>query len=200
MLFCSVALQISAKGPLINAVEVISCVVSPLSDPKESRFWTVIRDGCSVDPSLTLYPEDEEEEGVQGNVELEQGKEEIDGLDQEKTYDSGRKVEKQWVEAPVGMKESSTRREAEEDIQPLRLSFILRPVYNESVHFLHCSLRLCMSDFTIGKPMKDTVQNDCHGEKRIPPLVSRSPRHQVHFIAPNKCFLVKSDLATSYSL
>lgn len=176
MLFCSVALQISAKGPLINVVEVISCVVSPLSDPKASRFWTVIRDGCSVDPSLTLYPEDEEEE------EQEQGKEETDGLDEEKTYDSRQKVEKQWVEAPGGMEKSSTHQGAEEEIQPLRLSFILRPVYNESVHFLHCSLRLCISDFTVGKPVKDTVQNDCHGEKRIPPLVSRSPRHQVHFI------------------
>lgn len=171
----------------MNLVEVMSCVVSPLSDPKESRFWTVIRDGCSVDPTLTIYPKDEEEERVEGNGELEQGKEEIEGLDQEKTYDSGRKVEKQWVEA-------------EEEIQPLRLSFILRPVYNESVHFLHCSLRLCVSDFATGKPMKDTVSDDCHGEKRIPPLVSRSPRHQVHFIAPNTCFLVNSDLASDYSL
>lgn len=190
-------------------VEVNSCVVSPLSDPKKSRFWTVISDGCSSDLSLTLDAKDEEEEGAEGaegaegDSEVEEEKEETEGLEKRKKDDSvsiRRKVERRRGQAPARMEKSGTSQGAEEEIQPLRLSFILRPVYNESVQFLHCSLRLCVSDFTRGEPMKETVKNDCPGGIRIPPLVSRSPRHQVHFIAPNKCFLVKSELASGYNL
>lgn len=202
-LFWSVTLQISAKGSLIDVVEVNSCVVSPLSDPKKSSFWTVISDGCSSDPSLTLDAKDEEEVGAEGDGELKKEKEEMEGLEKRKTYDSvsiRRKVERRRGQAPARMEKSGTSLGAEEEIQPLRLSFILRPVYNESVQFLHCSLRLCVSDFTRGEPMKETVKTDCHGGIRIPPLVSRSPRQQVHFIAPNKCFLVKSELASGYNL
>ncbi|KAG7216145.1 hypothetical protein INR49_028993, partial [Caranx melampygus] len=67
---------------------------------------------------------------------------------------------------------------AEEETKPLRFSFILRPVLNDSMQFLHCSLRMCVSDSTRGEPMKETVKNKCQGGVRIPPLVSNSPKHQ----------------------
>uniref|UniRef100_A0A672G0X3 ZP-C domain-containing protein n=1 Tax=Salarias fasciatus TaxID=181472 RepID=A0A672G0X3_SALFA len=86
-----------------------SCVVSPLSDPKKSPYWTVIRDGCSSDPSLTLSEEEEEEE----------------------------------EEEPRQTSPSARGGAGAEQIPPLRFSFILRPVYQEPMQFLHCSLRLC---------------------------------------------------------
>ncbi|XP_044038427.1 transforming growth factor beta receptor type 3 isoform X2 [Siniperca chuatsi] len=179
-----VFVEISAKGPFADVLEVKSCVISPLSDPKKSRFWTVISDGCSSDPSLTLGAKAkvEEEEEAEGDGELEEEKEETEGLVKVRTYDRDghvslrHKVERRAGEAP---ERSSKSMGAEEEIQPLRFSFILRPVYNDSMQFLHCSLRLCVSDSTRGEPMKETVKSDCHGGLRIPPLVSRSPRHQI---------------------
>lgn len=182
----SVLLQISAEGPFIDVVEVKSCAVSSLSDPKKSRFWTLISDGCSSDPSLTLgaKTKDEEEEEAEGDDEPEEEKEETEGLEKGETYDRDGDVslrghvERRGREASARMEKSSRSMRAEE-IQPLRFSFILRPVYNDSIQFLHCSLRLCVSDSTGGEPMTETVKTDCQGGLRIPPLISRSPRHQV---------------------
>lgn len=162
-------------------------MVSPLSDPKKSRFWTVVSNGCSSDPSLTLgaKTKDEEQEEAEGDGEPEEEKEEIEGLEKGRTYDRDGdvslrdSVERRGREAPTRMEKISTSMRAEEEIQPLRFSFILQPVYNDSVQFLHCSLRLCVSDLTGGEPMRETVKTDCQGGLRIPPLVSRSPRHQV---------------------
>ncbi|KAK1877989.1 Transforming growth factor beta receptor type 3 [Dissostichus eleginoides] len=44
--------------------------------------------------------------------------------------------------------------------------------------FLHCSLLLCTSESRRGESTKETGNNDCEDEQRIPPLVSRSTRHQ----------------------
>ncbi|KAJ4932114.1 hypothetical protein JOQ06_010544 [Pogonophryne albipinna] len=44
--------------------------------------------------------------------------------------------------------------------------------------FLHCSLLLCTSESKRGESTKETGNNDCEDEQRIPPLVSRSTRHQ----------------------
>ncbi|XP_037646946.1 transforming growth factor beta receptor type 3 isoform X2 [Sebastes umbrosus] len=179
-----VYVEISAKGPFIDVVEVKSCVISPLSDPKKSRFWTVISDGCSSDPSLTLgaKTQDEEEEEDEGDDdELEEEKEEIDGPEKDRDGDVPlrHKVERRGsLRAPEIMEKNTTDVGAEVEIQPLRFSFILRPVYNDSMQFLHCSLRLCISDLKRGEPKKETVKNDCQGGLRIPPLVSRSTRHQ----------------------
>ncbi|XP_056262224.1 transforming growth factor beta receptor type 3 isoform X4 [Pseudoliparis swirei] len=163
--------EISAKGPFIDVVEVKSCVVSPLSDPKQSHFWTVVSEGCSSDPSLALRAKtkEEEEEGARGDdkVEEETGKkEEIDGLDRR-----GR-------EAPERPENRSANMGAEEGIRPLRFSFILRPVYNNSIQFLHCSLRVCVSDPKKREEPTEEVKTDCQDRLRIPPLVSRSSRHQ----------------------
>ncbi|XP_039979261.1 transforming growth factor beta receptor type 3 [Xiphias gladius] len=179
-----VYVEISAKGPLTDVVEVKSCVVSPLSDPKKSPFWTVISEGCSSDPSLTLSTKtaDEEEEEAEGNGELEEEKKDIEGMQKGGIYHRDgdvslrHKVERRR-EAPVRMEKSSTSMGAEE-IQRLRFSFILRPVHNDSMQFLHCSLHMCVSDSTRREPIKETAKNDCQGRLRIPPLVSKSPRHQ----------------------
>ncbi|XP_041813918.1 transforming growth factor beta receptor type 3 isoform X2 [Chelmon rostratus] len=168
-----VYVEISASGPSIEVVAVKSCVVSPLSDPKKPRFWTVIRDGCSSDPSLTLdAKKEEEEEDAKGDGDLEEEKEELEGLEKGRAYDRDGDASLRHTE------KSSTSMGAEEEIQPLRFSFILRPVYNDSMQFLHCSLLLCVSDSPRGEPAKERVKNDCRGRIRIPPLVSRSPRQQ----------------------
>nr|XP_046270791.1 transforming growth factor beta receptor type 3 [Scatophagus argus]XP_046270792.1 transforming growth factor beta receptor type 3 [Scatophagus argus] len=160
-----VYVEILAKGPFIDTVEVNSCVVSPLSDPKKSAFWMVIGDGCSSDPSLTLDAKEE------GDGDLEEEKEEMEALETDRARDRDGEVESEGREVLERMKKSSMSR-------ALRFSFILRPVYNDSMQFLHCSLQLCASDLTKGEPTKETVNNDCQGRTRIPPLVSGSPRHQ----------------------
>ncbi|XP_071774587.1 transforming growth factor beta receptor type 3 [Centroberyx gerrardi] len=202
-----VYVEVSAKGPISDVMEVMSCVVSPLSDPRKSPFWTVIKDGCSTDPSLTLSKmrEDGEEGEVDDGGELEKEKKEEkegkeEGRDNEDHDDTGRGVsfrskDRAWRQgtrgetirdrggtkrrkAQVKREERSTSTGAEEEIQSLRFSFILRPVYNESMQFLHCSLRLCVSDSTGEGSSNDTAENDCQGGLCIPPLVYKSPREQ----------------------
>ncbi|XP_040917538.1 transforming growth factor beta receptor type 3 isoform X2 [Toxotes jaculatrix] len=180
-----VYVEISAKGPLTDVIEVKSCVVSPLSDPKRSPFWTVISEGCSSDPSLTLSAKtkDEEEEEAEGDGELEEGKEETEGMEEggihlrDGDVSLQHKAERQR-EAPVRMEKSSTSTRAEEETQSLRFSFVLQPIHNNSMQFLHCSLLVCSRDSTRGEPVKETAKSDCQGRLRIPPLVSKSPRHQ----------------------
>ncbi|XP_059204625.1 transforming growth factor beta receptor type 3 [Centropristis striata] len=178
-----VYVEISAKGSSVDVLEVKSCVVSPLSDPKKSRFWTVISDGCSSDPSLTLNKkktdeEEEEEEEARSDGELEEGNEEIE--EQERDRDGGvpyrYNIERNWREAPKWMEKSITQEE--EEIRPLRFSFIMRPVFNDSMQFLHCSLRMCLSDSKVGERVKETVENDCEDGIRIPPLVYGASRHK----------------------
>ena len=169
-------------------------MVSPLSDPKKSPFWTVISNGCSSDPSLTLgvQTKGEEEEEADGNGELEVEKDEREDRDYKDVDDNDESVSLRrkmriGSKASGRMEKSSTNMEAEEENLSLRFSFLLRPVYNDSMQFLHCSLRLCVSDSTRGGPMKEESENDCEGGLRIPPLVSRSPRHQVNFITQDNC-------------
>ncbi|XP_041672861.1 transforming growth factor beta receptor type 3 isoform X2 [Cheilinus undulatus] len=166
-----VYVEISAKGPSIDVLEVRSCVVSPLSDPKKSRFWTVIRDGCSTDPlvKLAAKTKEEDKEDRDDDDELEEESEEREGWRIQHRTNGSRKAR---------MERSRLSTLAEEEMQPLRFSFILRPVYNESIQFLHCSLHLCLSDSKRGEPVKETVKNECHGGRRIPPLISRSPGRQ----------------------
>ncbi|KAF0032343.1 hypothetical protein F2P81_014633 [Scophthalmus maximus] len=185
----TVVLQISAKGPLPDAVELKSCVVSPLSDPKKSPFWTVISEGCSSDPSLTLSAgaKDDEEEEAAGDGEREEMESSERGAVHHgdvslRHIDDGRRRE-----APVREDQRSTSTAAEEEMQPLRFSFILRPVHNDSVQFLHCSLHMCVSDAAREEPEKELVQNDCQGGLRIPPLVSKSPKHQFVCLNRIKC-------------
>lgn len=156
-------------------MEVKSCVVSSFSDPKKSPFWAVISNGCSSDPSLTFSAKSKhEQEETEDNVEVVEETEETEGLGNGRIYQTGEKAERGG-----GRDKRTMSVREEEEIQPLRFSFILRPVYNDSMQFLHCSLRLCVSDTTRGEPMKETIKNDCQGRPRMPLLLSRSPGHQV---------------------
>ncbi|XP_020515645.2 transforming growth factor beta receptor type 3 [Labrus bergylta] len=177
-----VYVEISAEGPFIDILEVKSCVVSPISDPKKSRFWTVMRDGCSSDPSVTLAKKTKTTEKDEGEGELEKENEDVERMGKISIFYKGggvsvqHKTERSREAAATRMEKRSTT--AEEVIPPLRFSFILQPVYNNSVQFLHCSLRLCVSDSIRREPMEETVQSDCQGGIQIPPLVSRSPGRQ----------------------
>ncbi|XP_061605809.1 transforming growth factor beta receptor type 3 isoform X3 [Phyllopteryx taeniolatus] len=167
-----VYVEISAKGPFIDVAEVKSCVVSPLSDPKSSTFWTVISNNCPADPSLTFVhakvkeeteDADEQEEEMEDRLEDKKGYKEIS--DEDKSVSHQAKPGKKGREGP-------SRKETV--IRPLRFSFILRPVYNVSMQFLHCSLHLCVSDKTTREPTKKRVKKECPDAKDIPPLVSRT--------------------------
>lgn len=152
-----------------------SCVISPQSDPKKSPFWSVIWDGCSSDDSLilgTITEHEEEQEDKDDSTEMtEEVKKDTEGLSLD------RKMEIRQQEPTKGTQKSSRRVRAEEQVQLMRFSFIMRPVYNESMQFLHCSLLLCDSDLT--RRVSTTVKRECTPRRRIPPLVSKTARHQV---------------------
>ncbi|CAJ1075669.1 transforming growth factor beta receptor type 3-like [Xyrichtys novacula] len=180
-----VFVEISAKGSFIDAVEVKSCVVSSSSDPKKSRFWTVISDSCSSDPSVILAPktrdeeeEDEEEEG-EGDGEREKESEETERVGKSDFHNRDRDILfKSKTDRGSEKMKRNPRMMAEETIHPLRFSFILRPVFNDSMQFLHCSLRLCLSDSLRGTSIKDIGKSGCQSGLHIPPLISRSPGAQ----------------------
>ncbi|XP_041832803.1 transforming growth factor beta receptor type 3 isoform X2 [Melanotaenia boesemani] len=156
-----VYVEISAEAPLADVVQVKSCFLSPQSNPKKSPFWTVISNGCSSDPSLTLITK------MKGEL-----KEELEGqLEEENT-----ETERNYHKERKGSRMAESWRSGEK--HPLRFSFILRPVFNDSMQFLHCSVLLCVSDSTKEKTMKEVVKNDCQGRTHIPLLGSRSPSNQ----------------------
>ncbi|XP_014903663.1 transforming growth factor beta receptor type 3 [Poecilia latipinna] len=159
-----VFVEISAKASLTDAVQVESCFVSPQSDPKKSPFWTVISGGCSSDPSVRLVVKagGDEDEDAYGEEEEDVGRE------GDKNDRSGRRFSATDDGSPnVGDSEKT---------QLLRFSFVLRPVYNESMQFVHCSLLLCLPD----RAEEETTQeaNSCQSGVPIPPLVPGSSRHQ----------------------
>ncbi|XP_029996088.1 transforming growth factor beta receptor type 3 [Sphaeramia orbicularis] len=166
--------EISANGPLIDVVEVKSCVISPQSDPKKSPFWSIIWDGCSSDPSLIFAAKTNEEEEAEDDDREEEEKEETEGLEKDRDLSFKGKTERR-IEPHEEILKSMR---VEEEMQLMRFSFIMRPVYNESMQFLHCSVLLCDSDMTRGNSVMETVKRDCHGRLQIPPLISKSPRHQ----------------------
>ncbi|XP_043956384.1 uncharacterized protein engl isoform X2 [Gambusia affinis] len=156
--------EISAKASFADVVQVESCFVSPQSDPKKSPFWTVVSDGCSSDPSVRLGAKaggDENEDAY--------GEEEEDvGRDGDGNGHSGRRFSAIDNGSPnVGDSEKT---------HLLRFSFILRPVYNESMQFVHCSLLLCLSDSARVETTQEA--NSCQSGVPIPPLVPGSSRHQ----------------------
>ncbi|KAK5607244.1 hypothetical protein CRENBAI_003433 [Crenichthys baileyi] len=161
-----VFVKISAKASLTDVVKVESCFVSPQSDPKKSPFWTVISNGCSSDSSLHLVTKTkgDEYEGTEQDGEKEEDFGKADG------HESGKRFSVMDNGTPNVGDLGKT--------QVLRFSFILRPVYNESMQFVHCSLLLCFSESAKGKPIKDTGGNSCPSGILIPPLVSGSSRHQ----------------------
>ncbi|XP_077414716.1 transforming growth factor beta receptor type 3 isoform X2 [Vanacampus margaritifer] len=172
-----VYVEISAKGPFISVAEVKSCVVSPVSDPKSSPFWTVISNNCPADPSLTFVHAKVEEETEDADEEDDDEEEQEDSSEDKK---GSKKIRDDDDDESVSFHAKSRRKWREEPsrkgtvIRPLRFSFILRPVYNASMQFLHCSLHLCVSDMTTREVTKKRVKKECPHGKRVPPLVSRT--------------------------
>ncbi|KAM6957104.1 transforming growth factor beta receptor type 3 [Aplochiton taeniatus] len=151
----------SAKDPIDVGVELRSCTVSPLSDPRKSLGWAVITDGCSVDQSLTLSK-------TRGDREEEEEKETRKKGGERRTGGGRNRRQKR----NEGMK-------GEEETHRLRFSFVLRPLYNNSVQFLHCSLRLCGPSLSPqGSPTDTGTPSSCQGGLRFPVLVSGPPSQQ----------------------
>ncbi|XP_038146363.1 transforming growth factor beta receptor type 3 [Cyprinodon tularosa] len=155
--------EISARASLADVVQVKSCFVSPQSDPKKSPFWTVIQNGCSSDSSFNLDTK------TNGDSEDEEDPDETDGHEGG-GYDH---KERRFPELNSTLNIGDLGQ-----IRRLRFSFILRPVYNEPMQFVHCSLLLCLSDSADGKPWKEEAGDSCQSGTQIPPLVSGSSRHQ----------------------
>ncbi|MBN3302002.1 transforming growth factor beta receptor type 3 [Amia ocellicauda] len=119
-----------------GGVGVQSCVVSPHSDPRAAPVWTLIQRDCPHDPSLTFYsPEGEGmNEGVRG--------EEWRGTGRGTRGESerrGHRGEREEERGSGGKGEG----EGEGQVPRQRFSFVLRPVFNNSVQFVHCNLMQC---------------------------------------------------------
>ncbi|XP_077058452.1 transforming growth factor beta receptor type 3 [Siphateles boraxobius] len=154
--------QISVASGAAEAVELQSCLVSPLSDPQAHSGWSIIRDSCPSDPSFTLpdgearEPTDSPESESDGDEEDEEKTERKDdrrptprwrhtgarGGDERARWFRDKRPDR--VRARKPEERRRRRRDDEhEGAHRLRFSFILRPVYNNSIQFLHCRLRLC---------------------------------------------------------
>ncbi|KAM4534548.1 transforming growth factor beta receptor type 3 [Fundulus diaphanus] len=167
-----VFVEISAKAALADVVRVKSCFVSPHSNPKKSPFWTVISNGCSSDSSLNLGMKiiGDEDENTERDGEEEEGLGLADGPEGDRNGHIGRGYSVMDHGKP-NMGDLGK-------IQLLRFSFVLRPVYNESMQFVHCSLLLCLSESARGKPIKEAEGTSCQSGIPIPPLMSGSSRDQ----------------------
>ncbi|KAM4635514.1 transforming growth factor beta receptor type 3 [Polymixia lowei] len=201
-----VYVEVSTKGPVTGGVEVRSCVVSPLSDPRKPSSWTLIKDGCSTDPSLTLSKvrkgvkrvDDDDDDG-DDDVELEEEEREKGGRGNEEGHKdaargaSFRRNGRAWRRDSSGgatrdrggmrggREEGRGRtgpEEEEEEIHFLRFSFVLRPVYNDSIQFVQCSLQLCVSGSAGQSNTKAATGSDCQSGLSVPRLVSTSPSQQ----------------------
>ncbi|KAG7459316.1 hypothetical protein MATL_G00209330 [Megalops atlanticus] len=156
-----VYVEVSVAGMIREGVEVHSCVVSPLSDPQANPGWPVIQDGCAFDPSLTLSPE--VGGGVRTRVREETVKEEVRG----------------------------ERGEAEEGrpADRVRFSFVLRPVYNNSIQFLHCRLRQCEEG-----PQRVTSHDGCRHGPALPTLIAKPRNQQCKYRTLSRPMLVTQSL------
>ncbi|XP_028841591.1 transforming growth factor beta receptor type 3-like [Denticeps clupeoides] len=145
-----VYVEISAQTSFTGGVEVLWCVVSPLSNPRASPGWPVIASGCSIDPSLILTP-----------AKKAGGDEDAPGAG----------------------------RAGEDEPSRLRFSFILRPVYNNSIQFLHCGLRQCSFAAQEAK-----VPRVCQRGVPIPGLGARRAREECEWRNLSRPMLVTSPM------
>ncbi|TRY65468.1 hypothetical protein DNTS_030060 [Danionella cerebrum] len=158
--------QIMVVSAALEAVELQSCVVSPLSGPQAHRGWSIIKDSCPADASFALLSlgrniqRDEEDPEKPEHVQdprserwRNHGDEALRGLPE--SFRSGNlgEAHQDGAEAPDG-----------ESLNPLRFSFVLQPVFNNSIQFLHCRLRVCSGgEGRAGAPA-------CADGTRVPPL------------------------------
>ncbi|XP_021413828.2 transforming growth factor beta receptor type 3 isoform X2 [Oncorhynchus mykiss] len=190
-----VYVELSANGALGGGVEVRSCMVSPLSDPRVSPGWSVIRDGCSADSSLTLSnmthgQEDEEEEDEEYYEEKEEVPSVLSFRHPGRAWRNKAGLRKREHVGKRGRGGRAKRKESdggmggeEDQIHRLRFSFVLRPIYNNSVQFLHCCIRLCGPESVTQGPPTAIIQSGCPNPwgLRIPALVSKLPSQQCEY-------------------
>lgn len=179
-------------------MEVQSCVVSPHSDPRRLPNWPVILGGCSREASFILTPlrkrkkqgEDEEEEETPGEEEEDDEEKDVEEKEEEEDEEDQRtqSLSRRGTAGQPAVKKRSGRgvgaglrtegesRVGEEDggealTSYLRFSFVLRPVFNNSIHFLHCSLRQCGPDAHNQTPTGPAAERRCQGGVSIPALI-----------------------------
>ncbi|XP_052407003.1 transforming growth factor beta receptor type 3 [Carassius gibelio] len=163
-----VYVQISVGSGVSEAVEVQSCLVSPLSDPHAHSGWSIIRDSCPSDPSFKLShreaqestdgtgheddEDDEEDEKTEGKDDrrLSQPLSRWRQMASRPGDERARRNNKVKRPDRLGVRRPEERRrrrreDEHESAHTLQFSFILRPVFNNSIQFLHCRLRLCAS-------------------------------------------------------
>ncbi|CAL8315866.1 unnamed protein product [Arctogadus glacialis] len=82
---------------------------------------------------------------------------------------------KQRMKTLVRQEVEEEKEEGEEETQSLRFSFVLPPVYNASVQFLHCRLLLCSSG---SSSEENPPRTPCPEGQPIPRLTSAPPGQQ----------------------
>ncbi|KAL7883535.1 hypothetical protein SRHO_G00011930 [Serrasalmus rhombeus] len=198
--------EISGSRALGGRLELSSCVVSPLSDPRAHPGWPVVQDFCPADPSFSLEnrvseervseeEEEGEEESDEGEREVREGEQEREEEEEEakereedrqrkKLSQGGRREEtsdeeKEKVRDGLGKRKSPTQKfdQMKGKTKPrLRFSFVLRPVFNNSIQFLHCSLQLCGG----GSPAA-TAQRHCTQRPSISALIPTPAGQQCEY-------------------
>lgn len=146
--------QISVASGAAEAVEIQSCRVSPLSDPQAHSGWSIIRDSCPSDPSFTL-PHGEAQESTTDSPDGDEEKTERRPAPRwrhagARRDERARRLKDKRPDRGRARKPEERRRRRRDDereaTHTLRFSFVLRPVFNNSIQFLHCRLRLCAAD------------------------------------------------------
>ncbi|KTF84823.1 hypothetical protein cypCar_00006801 [Cyprinus carpio] len=151
----------------VSVICSICALVSSLAsreDPHAHSDWSIIRDSCPSDPSFKLsHRESQESTDSTGHDEDEED-EKIDRKDDRRLSqplsrrrqmasrggDERARRNKDKRPHRLGARRPEERRrkrreDERESANTLQFSFILRPVFNNSIQFLHCRLRLCTS-------------------------------------------------------
>ncbi|XP_056608345.1 transforming growth factor beta receptor type 3 isoform X2 [Triplophysa dalaica] len=171
--------QISVVSGAGEAVELQSCWVSPLSDPQAHSDWYIIRHSCPHDPSLTLTDRQTPHSLHRGRVEPGNEDKTTQSDDRHDSLLSRWRV-RRFID--VRRREERRRRTREtresegENTQTLRFSFILGPVFNNSIQFLHCSVRLCVSGEQTHE--ESSTNRECDHGLRIPALTNTPASQQ----------------------
>ncbi|XP_051569372.1 transforming growth factor beta receptor type 3-like [Myxocyprinus asiaticus] len=180
--------QLSVSGVTGESVELHLCWVSPLSDPQTHSSWSIITDSCASDPSVLL-------------TERETRSEITHSTEHDDSRQSDRQLLPNWrqtghsrTDSLRGMRqERGTRDIEEESALTLRFSFILRPVFNNSIQFLHCTLHLCTSGAQTDLGSSGaTAQTVCPKGLQIPALTHVPASKQCEYRNLSRPILVTS--------
>ncbi|XP_048847527.1 LOW QUALITY PROTEIN: transforming growth factor beta receptor type 3 [Brienomyrus brachyistius] len=173
-----VHVEVSVRGFLRGSVEVKSCVVSPLSHPEAAPSWMVIQGGCSFDPMVRLSGEGEHQ-GYGGGWRQDTAT--GNGGNREGGGDARSRGKRRRRGGPGHGKKEGRR--SDECVLELRFSFILHPIYNNPIQFLHCQLHQCDEEAapTAPSPTRETAEADCAEGIRVPALVAQPNRGKCHY-------------------